>query len=136
MLQSSAGRAGSRAGSIETVSGRDPEADAVFRDILASYAGSPAMAAKRMFGSDALTVDGKIACFVGKAGALVAKLPAATAERLLAAGLASPMALGGKRPMTGWFAVPLADDVDWFALAAEAVTYVHALEVEKGEATA
>jgi hypothetical protein len=119
------------AGSIGTMSGRDPEADAVFRDILASYAGSPAMQSKRMFGSDALTVDGKIACFVGREGRLVAKLPPATSERLLAAGRATPMALGGRRPMTGWFAVPLADEVDWFALAAEAVQYVHGLEQEK-----
>lgn len=116
------------------MSGRDPEADAVFRDILASYSQSPAMAAKRMFGSDALTVEGKIACFVGREGRLVAKLPPATAERLLASGLATPMSLGGRRPMTGWFAVPLQDDVDWFALAAEAVEYVHGLEVEKATA--
>jgi hypothetical protein len=116
------------------MSGRDPEADAVFRDILASYGGSPAMAAKRMFGSDALTVEGKIACFVGREGRLVAKLPPATSERLLASGLAAPMVLGARRPMTGWFAVPLRDEVDWFALAAEAVEYVHGLEVEKGAA--
>ena len=115
------------------MSGRDPEADAVFRDILASYAESPAMEAKRMFGSDALTVDGEIACFVTKQGQLVAKLPDATSERLLGAGLAKPMALGGKRPMTGWFAIPFSDDVDWFALAAEAVDHVHALEAAKSE---
>jgi hypothetical protein len=113
------------------MTGRDPEADAVFRDILATYVGSPAMTAKRMFGSDALTVDGKIACFANKQGRLVAKLPAATSERLLAAGLAEPVALGGRRPMTGWFAVPLTEDVDWFALAAEAVDHVHGLEVAK-----
>ncbi len=113
------------------MSERNPEADAVFRDILASYGGSPAMESKRMFGADALTVDGKIACFVVKEGRLVAKLPPATAERLLAAGLAEPMALGGRKPMTGWFSVPLTDELDWFALADEAVAYVHGLEVEK-----
>jgi TfoX/Sxy family transcriptional regulator of competence genes len=113
------------------MSGRDPEADAVFRDILASYAGSPAMASKRMFGSDALLVDGKIACFVSKAGRLVAKLPDATSQRLLAAGSAEPMAMGGRRPMTGWFSIPLTDELDWFALAAEAVEHVHALETEQ-----
>jgi len=117
------------------MSERDPDADAVFRDILASYQGSPAMEAKRMFGSDALTVDGKIACFVNKSGRLVAKLPAATSARLVAAGLAEPMALGGRRPMTGWFAVPLRDELDWFALAAEAVEHVHALEGEKSAAS-
>ena len=117
------------------MSGRDPEADAVFRDILASYASSPATAVQRMFGSDALTVDGKIACFVTKAGRLVVKLPPPTSERLQAAGLAEPMALGGRRPMTGWFSMPLSDDVDWWALAAEAVAHVHALEEEKGMAS-
>ena len=61
---------------------RVPEADAVFRDILASYAGSPSIEAKRMFGSDALCVDGKIACFVNGSGRLVAKLPEATSPRV------------------------------------------------------
>ena len=103
----------------------------MFRDVLASYAGSPAIEAKRMFGSDALTVDGKIACFVNKGGRLVAKLPVTTSERLVGAGLAEPMALGGRRPMTGWFAVPLSGQVDWFALAGEAVEYVHGLEAAK-----
>jgi hypothetical protein len=113
------------------MSERDPEADAVFRDILATYRASPAFEAKRMFGSDALLVDGRLACFVSKAGRLVAKLPAARAEELLAAGLAEPMAMGGRRPMTGWFAMPLTDDLDWFALAAEAVEYVHGLDTEE-----
>jgi TfoX-like protein len=110
---------------------RDAEADAVFRDLLASYAGKPAIEAKRMFGSDALCVDGKIACFVNGSGRLVAKLPEETSERLQRLGLAEPMALGGRKPMRGWFSVPLAEDVDWFALAAEAVAHVHALEVER-----
>lgn len=118
------------------MSGRDPEADAVFRDILASYAGSPAMESKRMFGSDALLVDGKLACFVSKAGRLVAKLPDATSERLLASGLAQPMAMGGRRPMTGWYSMPLLDDLDWFALAADAVEHVHGLEAaQRGPST-
>ena len=117
------------------MSERYPEADAVFRDILASYGQSPATAVKRMFGSDALMVDGKIACFVSKAGRLVAKLPPATSERLLAAGLAEPMAMGGRRPMTGWFSLPLSDDADWWEVAAEAVAHVHALEEEKGVAS-
>ena len=113
------------------MSERDPEADAVFRDILASYGRSPAMAVKRMFGSDALTVDGKVACFVTKGGRLVAKLPTATAERLQRVGLAEPMALGGRRPMTGWFSMPFTEELDWWALAAEAVEHVHALEQER-----
>jgi TfoX-like protein len=112
---------------------RVPEADAVFRDILASYAGSPAIEPKRMFGSDALCVDGKIACFVNGSGRLVAKLPEATTERLTRVGLAEPVALGGRRPMRGWFSVPLSEDVDWFALADEAVEHVHALEADKDE---
>jgi hypothetical protein len=112
---------------------RVPEADAVFRDILAAYEGSPAIEAKRMFGSDALCVDGKIACFVNGSGRLVAKLPEAISERLTRVGLAEPMALGGRRPMRGWFSVPLSDEVDWFALAADAVEHVHALEQAKEE---
>ncbi|HEV7624114.1 MAG TPA: TfoX/Sxy family protein [Amnibacterium sp.] len=114
---------------------RVPEADAVFRDILAGYAGSSAIEAKRMFGSDALCVDGKIACFVNKSGRLVAKLPAETSERLERVGLAEPMALGGRRPMRGWFSMALREEVDWFALADEAVRHVHALEADKADGT-
>jgi hypothetical protein len=113
------------------MSGRDPEADAVFRDILASYHGSPAIEAKRMFGSIALCVDGKIACFVNGSGRMVAKLPAETCERLQRVGLAEPMVLGGRRPMRGWFAIARSEEADWFALAAEAIDHVHALEAEK-----
>jgi len=116
---------------MRAMAGRDPEADAVFRDVLASYGGAASIEAKRMFGSDALCVDGKIACFVNTGGRLVAKLPEETAERLQRVGLAEPMALGGRRPMRGWFSVPLTDEVDWFALAAEAVEHVRALEAAK-----
>ena len=112
---------------------RVPEADAVFRDILASRTGAPAIEAKRMFGSDALCVDGKIACFVNGSGRLVAKLPEATTDRLVRVGLAEPVALGGRRPMRGWFSMPLSEDVDWFALAAEAIEHVHSLEADKDE---
>ena len=112
---------------------RVPEADAVFRDILASHTGAPAIEAKRMFGSDALCVDGKIACFVNGSGRLVAKLPEATTDRLVRVGLAEPVALGGRRPMRGWFSMPLSEDVDWFALAAEAIEHVHSLEADKDE---
>ena len=112
---------------------RDPDADAVFRDVLASYAGAPAIEKKRMFGSDALCVDGKIACFVNGSGRLVAKLPDETTERLVRVGLAEPVALGGRRPMRGWFSVPLSEEVDWFAIAGEAVEHVHSLEADKAE---
>jgi hypothetical protein len=112
---------------------RVPESDAVFRDVLAGYAGSPAIEVKRMFGSDALCVDGKIACFVSGSGRLVAKLPEETSARLTRVGLAEPMALGGRKPMRGWFSVALSEDVDWFALADEAVEHVHALERDKAD---
>ena len=106
---------------------RDPESDAVFRDIVASYGGAPAVGTKRMFGATALMVDGKMAAFVTNEGELVAKLPAAAIARLADAGHGAPMVMNG-RAMREWFAVPRSPEVDWFALADEAVTYVRSLE--------
>ena len=108
------------------MSGRDPESDAIFRDIAAAYRGSPAFELKRMFGSDALLVDGRLACFGSRTGALVVKLTDSTADRLRAAGDASPMLMRG-RPMGAWLAVRRSPELDWFALADEAVHHVRAL---------
>lgn len=105
---------------------RDPEADAVFRDILATYAASPAIAAKRMFGSTALLVDGKMAAFVDGRGRLVTKLPPESVERLRAADVGEPMVMRG-RAMRAWWAVPLDADADWAALTEEAVHYRRSL---------
>jgi TfoX/Sxy family transcriptional regulator of competence genes len=105
---------------------RSPEADAVFRDILAAYGERPAITAKRMFGSTALLVDGKMAAFVDGRGRFVAKLPPETLDRLGAAGVGEPMVMRG-RAMRAWWAVPLDAGADWWALADEAVAYVHRL---------
>jgi TfoX/Sxy family transcriptional regulator of competence genes len=99
------------------------EADAVFRDILASYAGAGAITTKAMFGSVALLADGHLAAFVDRRGRFVAKLPEATRMRLQAAGLAVPMEMAG-RPTKEWVAVALSPEADWWALADEAVRFV------------
>jgi TfoX/Sxy family transcriptional regulator of competence genes len=105
---------------------RVPEADAVFRDILASYAASAGVTAKRMFGSTALLVDGKMAAFVDGRGRLVTKLPPPALDRLQGADVGEPMVMRG-RSMRAWWAVPLDADADWSGLVAEAVEYVHTL---------
>ncbi len=102
---------------------RDSDADAVFRDIVATYTEVPDMTSKRMFGSTALLVDGHIAAFVEAGGRLVVKLPIERVAELDAFG--EPMVMGG-RAMKAWFALRRDPDLDWFALTAEAVAHVRA----------
>jgi hypothetical protein len=83
-----------------------------------------------MFGSDALTVHGKIVAFVDGEGGLVVKLPAARSAELVAAGDAAPITIG-RGPAKEWVGVPAsADDADphpWAGLLAEAFDYVESL---------
>ena len=80
----------------------------------------------------ALMVDGKMAAFVTNEGELVVKLPAAAIARLTDAGTGAPLVMNG-RSMREWFSVPRSPEVDWFALADEAVTFVRGLEASKAQ---
>jgi hypothetical protein len=94
------------------------------------YRGHPAAGRSRMFGSEALTVHGKIVAFVDGVGALVLKLPADRAAELVSAGDAVPIRVG-RSPAKEWVGVPVPDgDADphpWADLLADAFDYVEAL---------
>ena len=94
------------------------------------YRGHPAAGQSRMFGSNALTVHGKIVAFVDGEGGLVVKLPAARAAELVAAGVGTPIRVG-RSPAKEWVGVPApegdADPQPWADLLAEAFDYVEAL---------
>ena len=94
------------------------------------YRGHPAAARSRMFGSEALTVHGKVVAFVDGEGGLVVKLPAARAAELVAAGVGEPIRVG-RSPAKEWGGVPRpadgADPHPWAALLDESFDYVEAL---------
>src|SRR6478735_1686523 len=66
----------------------------VFQTLASEYLQRPGVVFKRMFGSEALTVGGKIVGFVGRGGRLIVKLPAERCDELIAAGGAETVDLG------------------------------------------
>ena len=63
----------------------------------------------RMFNGRGLRTGDAFFAFVGSAGRLVVKLPAADVQQLVADGEASPVTMG-KRTMREWVSFPLPDD--------------------------
>ena len=98
------------------------------------YLDHPAAARSRMFGSEALTVHGKIVAFVDSEGGLVVKLPAARAAELVSAGAAVPIKVG-RSPAKEWIGVaPSPDETDphpWAGLIADAFDSVEARAAPK-----
>ena len=78
-----------------------PESYAVFDPIVAEYTTRDDVELGRMFGSEGLSVRGKVFAFVGFSGGLFAKLPEARVGELIAAGDAEP-AVMRDRPMREW----------------------------------
>ena len=74
------------------------------------------------FGATALKVDGKIFAMLSSQRLFVVKLPRARVDALVAAGRGSRFDPGHGRPMREWFVAGL--DVDWVALANEALSFV------------
>jgi len=80
---------------------------------------------RRGFGSDALTVDGRIFAMVS-GGRLVLKLPAKRVVELIERGDGAPFDAGKGRPMREWVALTDASSRRWSSLAAEACNFVGA----------
>lgn len=76
------------------------------------------------FGAKALKVRGKIFAMRVAGGALVVKLPQRRVDALIAAGCGERFDPGHGRVMKEWLAVAPAADLDWPALAREAMAYV------------
>lgn len=83
----------------------------------------PDVAIARMFGSDGVSVRGKLFAFVANSGGLVVKLPEARIDELAL----DNMVMRG-RPMREWAVVPFDDGVDrWREIADEAHAFVDSI---------
>ncbi|WP_136706258.1 TfoX/Sxy family protein [Agromyces sp. H66] len=83
----------------------------------------PDVAWKRMFGTEGLSVRGKVFAFAAHDGSLAVKLPT---ERIDELGL-DRMVMGG-RTMREWARVPLTDDVGrWRAITDDAHAFVDSI---------
>ena len=76
----------------------------------------------RGFGNGTLQAGGRIFAMRNAAG-LALKLPAGRVAALLAAGGGLPFDAGKGRPMKEWVVIPWQSDVQWFALAEEALAF-------------
>src|SRR3954468_20714793 len=98
-------------------------AHAIFDPIAEEYLSRDGVDIGQMFGSEGLRVRGKVFAFVGWKGGLVAKVPAARADELEAAGTGERMEMRG-RPAKEWIVVTAAVPEAWAPLMADAFAYV------------
>ncbi len=103
-----------------------PEAYAIFDPITAEYARRDGVALGRMFGSEGLSVRGKIFAFIGFSGSLFAKLPEERVGELIEAGDAEPAVMRG-RPMREWVTAPVDRPETWSGIVAEAYAFVDSI---------
>ncbi|WP_243076081.1 TfoX/Sxy family protein [Microbacterium sp. SS28] len=98
-------------------------AHAIFDPIAEEYLARDGVDIGPMFGSEGLRIRGKVFAFVGFAGGLVVKVPAARADEVEASGVAARMEMRG-RPAREWLVVPVASADHWAPLMAEAFAYL------------
>ncbi|TXK16956.1 TfoX/Sxy family protein [Homoserinibacter sp. GY 40078] len=101
------------------------------RERLAGLAGPflsrPGVTWGRMFSTEGLGVRGKIFAVVTHVGDLMAKVPEARADELVADGKVTRMIMRG-REMREWVVSPAdADDAAWIALLDESYAYLDAI---------
>ena len=95
-----------------------------FAGLAAAYLVDPTITEGTGFGSNpGLRVNGKIFAMLVR-DELVAKLPKARVDALVASGAGARFDPGHGRLMKEWASVPLEADVDWDELAAEALAFV------------
>lgn len=103
-----------------------PASYAIFDPIVADYVTHDDVELGRMFGSEGLSVRGKVFAFVGFTGCLFAKLPEERVGELIEAGDAEP-AVMRDRPMREWVtAVPERPET-WAPIVAEAYAFVDSI---------
>jgi hypothetical protein len=80
--------------------------------------------ASKTFGHSALKFNDKIFALVSSKGTFVVKLPKERVAALVAAGSGTPFQAGKGDPMKEWLAVDASTELDWVALALEALSFV------------
>jgi len=103
-----------------------PESYAIFDPITAEYEQREGVALGRMFGSEGLSVRGKIFAFVGFSGSLFAKLPEERVGELIESGDADP-AVMRDRPMREWVTARADRPETWPSIVAEAYAFVDSI---------
>lgn len=98
--------------------------DPAFAPVADAFAGDPEVSAGRMMASFGLKVNGKIFAMHVR-GSLVAKLPKARVDGLVASGVGERFDPGHGRIMKEWIAVE-PGRADWVQLAREAYRFVKA----------
>lgn len=97
-------------------------AEKAWHDVLQAQASKGDITTARKFGTDSLSVGGKVFAMNYK-GNLVVKLPRDRVADLLRTGLAEPFVLG-RRAMREWVAVSPRAGKDWTSIAEEARAFV------------
>lgn len=93
-------------------------------ELAEEFVGLPGVDRKRMFGSEALRVRGKVFAFVGSEGELIVKVPADEAARVVERGGGERVRIG-RNPAREWIGVRARDE--WPALTRRAFEYVGSL---------
>lgn len=86
------------------------------------------LGATKGFGSSALTVGGRIFAMLAPKHGFVVKLPKTRVDELVDRGEGTRFEPGANRVMKEWFAVDTESDLDWTALASEAMKFVGRIE--------
>lgn len=110
----------------ETRREKFPESYAIFDPLAAEYTGRDGVALGRMFGSEGLSVRGKVFAFVGYSGSLFAKLSEERVGELIEAGDAEP-AVMRERPMREWVTARSDRPETWPSIVAEAYAFVDSI---------
>jgi hypothetical protein len=105
---------------------RFPGSYEVFDALVTEYELRADVALGRMFGSEGLSVRGKVFAFVGFFGQLYAKLPEQRVDELIGTGDAEPAVMRG-RPMREWVTASAERPESWAAIVAEAHAFVDAI---------
>lgn len=103
-----------------------PESYAIFDRLTAEYVQREGVALGRMFGSEGLSIRGKVFAFVGFTGSLFAKLPEERVGELVESGDAEP-AVMRDRPMREWVTARADRPDTWSGIVAEAYEFVDSI---------
>jgi hypothetical protein len=103
-----------------------PESYAIFDRLTADYVQRDGVALGRTFGSEGLSIRGKVFAFVGFSGSLFAKLPEKRVGELIESGDADP-AVMRDRPMREWVTVRVDHPGTWSDIVDEAYAFVDSI---------